>query len=99
MVKLFEELGGTVRLGDPAAHIETLGDRVTAVETRSGYKAAFDAVASNADIVHSYRDLMPDSIVARRAAEKLVAKRYSPPLFLVYFGLKDRKSTLLNSSH
>src|SRR3546814_10621122 len=60
MVKLFEELGGTIRLGDPVERMETLGDRVTAIETRSGYKAAFDAVATNADIVHSYRDLLAD---------------------------------------
>src|SRR3546814_4857959 len=41
MVKLFEELGGTIRLGDPVERMEPLGDRVTAIETRSGYKAAF----------------------------------------------------------
>src|SRR3546814_3508784 len=32
MVKLFEELGGTIRLGDPVERMETLGDRVTAIE-------------------------------------------------------------------
>src|SRR6185369_3907250 len=37
MVALFERLGGTLRLGDPVASIETLGDRVTGVTTKSGW--------------------------------------------------------------
>lgn len=37
MVALFERLGGTLRLGDPVAKIETLGDRATGVVTASGW--------------------------------------------------------------
>ena len=98
MVKLFEELGGTIRLGDPVERMETLGDRVTAIETRSGYKAAFDAVATNADIVHSYRDLLADMPVAQRAADRLEAKRFSPSLFVVYFGLKTQHPEIRHHS-
>ena len=60
MVKHFERLGGTLRLHDPVLHIHTLGNRVTEVETASGWIERFDAVASNADIMHSYRDLLGD---------------------------------------
>jgi len=88
MVTQFERLGGTLRLDDGVTEIETQGDKVTGVRTKSGWHAPVDAVASNADIVHTYRDLMPQSARAQRAARSLVKKRYSPSLFVVHFGLK-----------
>ena len=88
MVKHFERLGGTVRLGDPVVHIHSLGDRVTAVETKSGWRESVDAVASNGDIVHSYADLMPDNGHAQRRAKSLRRKKFSPSLFVVHFGVE-----------
>ena len=87
MVKHFERIGGAVRIGEPVEEIETHGDRVTGVRTRSGWAGRFDAVASNADIVHSY-DLLKGSTRGRRAAAKLRRKRYSPSLFVVHFGAR-----------
>ena len=88
MVKHFERLGGVVRLDDAVVHIHSLGDRVTAVETKSGWKESFDAVASNGDIVHSYQDLMPDNAQAQRRAKSLKKKKFSPSLFVVHFGIE-----------
>ncbi|GAA4774623.1 phytoene desaturase [Stakelama sediminis] len=88
MVRLFERLGGTLRLNDPVETIDTMGDRVTGVTTRSGFHVDADAVASNADIIHSYRDLLRDSRSAARTTKKLLRKRYSPSLFVVHFGVK-----------
>ena len=88
MVKHFERLGGTMRLGDPVVHIHSLGDRVTAVETKSGWRESVDAVASNGDIVHSYADLMPDNGHAQRRAKALKKKKFSPSLFVVHFGVE-----------
>jgi phytoene desaturase len=88
MVALFERLGGTLRLADPVARIETLGDRVTAVETAGGFRAEVDMLAANADIMHVYRDLLPGSGAARRTAARLERKRFSPSLFVVHFGIK-----------
>jgi phytoene desaturase len=87
MVTQFERLGGTLRLDDGVAEIETMGDKVVGVRTKSGFRLATDAVASNADIVHTYRDLMPQSARAQRAAKSLVKKRYSPSLFVLHFGI------------
>jgi phytoene desaturase len=87
MVRHFERLGGTFRLGDPVEEIETLGDRVTGVRTKSGWSDSFDAVASNADIVHSY-DLLKNNLHGARAAKKLRAKRFSPSLFVVHLGVR-----------
>ncbi|WP_277979654.1 phytoene desaturase [Sphingomonas phyllosphaerae] len=88
MVTLFERLGGTLRLNDAVTRIETLGDRVTAVETASGWNTPTDMLAANADILHVYRDLLPGSGAAKRTATKLERKRYSPSLFVVHFGIK-----------
>lgn len=88
MVTHFERLGGVLRLDDGVEEIETLGDKVVGVRTKSGWRTDTDAVASNADIVHSYRDLLKNSSRGKRAAASLVKKRYSPSLFVVHFGIK-----------
>ncbi|GGO92128.1 phytoene dehydrogenase [Stakelama pacifica] len=90
MVALFERLGGTLRLGDPVEEIVTMGDRVTGVTAKSGLHLDVDAVASNADIVHSYRDLLKTSRSAQRTLKSLEKKRFSPSLFVVHFGVKGR---------
>ncbi len=88
MVRLFERLGGTLRLHDPVTQIHTLGDRATDVETQSGWKQRFDAVASNADIMHSYRDLLGETKRGSDYARSLSRKRFSPGLFVVHFGVE-----------
>jgi phytoene desaturase len=88
MVTHFERLGGTVRLNDPVTAIHTLGDRASEVETKSGWRERFDAVASNADIVHTYRDLLAGSPRGPAAAKKLMRKKFSPSLFVVHFGIE-----------
>ncbi|USI74362.1 phytoene desaturase [Sphingomonas morindae] len=88
MVTHFQRLGGTLRLGDPVVAIDTLGDRATGLSCASGWSAPFDAVASNADVMHSYRDLLAHSQRGRRAAQALSRKRYSPSLFVVHFGIR-----------
>jgi phytoene desaturase len=87
MVAHFERLGGTMRLGDKVSEIETLGDQVTGLRTASGWRAEFDAVACNGDIVHSYRDLLSQSARGRQMGARLERKRFSPSLFLVHFGI------------
>lgn len=87
MVTHFERLGGTVRMGDPVTQVHVVGDRAQQVECRSGWKERFDAVASNADVVHSYRDLLADNRRGQEMGRKLTAKRFSPSLFVVHFGL------------
>ena len=88
MVRHFERLGGTMRVGDPVVQVHTLGTRATEVETKSGFKQRFDAVASNADIMHSYKDLMSNSTRGKQMAKSLGRKSFSPSLFVVHFGLE-----------
>jgi phytoene desaturase len=88
MVRQFERLGGTLHLGDPAVRVHTLGTRATEVETRSGWRERFHAVASNADLIHTYRDLLGDIARGPRMARKLARKRFSPSVFVVHFGIE-----------
>jgi phytoene desaturase len=88
MVTHFERLGGTLVLGDPVERIDTVGDRATGVTTKSGLRFEADAVASNADLMHSYRDLLAGHKRGPRRAAALTRKRWSPSLFLVHFGIE-----------
>lgn len=84
----FEALGGTVRLHDPVLHVATLGNRVSEVETASGWRERFDAVASNADALHTWRDLLSETERGRDRARKLARQRYAPSMFVVHFGVE-----------
>ncbi|MEL1251265.1 phytoene desaturase [Aurantiacibacter gilvus] len=88
MVRHFERLGGTMRLGDGVTRVETEGKRAKAVHTKSGWSGKFDAVASNADIVHSYRDLLSDNQRGKDYSKSLKKKKFSPSLFVVHFGIE-----------
>lgn len=83
MVRHFERLGGSIRLGDPVAEIATAGAKATRLRTRRGFSRRFDAIASNADVVRTYDMLSHGS--AERAGKRLRAKRFSPSLFVLHF--------------
>ena len=88
MVRLFERLGGTLRVGDPVAKIETTGDRATGVTTHSGWHSDADMVACNGDLMQSYKALLAGHPRGAKAAKSLSRKRWSPSLFVVHFGVK-----------
>ncbi|PZU58042.1 MAG: phytoene desaturase [Sphingobium sp.] len=88
MAAHFERIGGTLRLGDPVEVIETMGDRATGVRTRGGWHGEADVIASNADLMTTYRGFLRDHIRGARNADTLERKRWSPSLFLVHFGIK-----------
>lgn len=88
MVKLFESLGGTVRLSSAVRTITTAGGRTTGVVLEDGTSLDADVVASNADVMHTYRDLLAHDPRGVAEARRLGRKRFSMSLFVVYFGLK-----------
>ena len=94
LVKLFEELGGEIRLDSPVERIHTSNGRVTGVTTADGWHGDFDAVASNADVVHTYDALLGDNTDAQREAARLKSKRFSMSLFVAYFGVKRRHTQI-----
>jgi phytoene desaturase len=86
--RLFEDLGGTIRLNAPVDQIVTAGGRATGVVTPAHGFEAFDAVASNADVVHTYGHMLRQSRRGTREAKRLRRKRFSMSLFVIYFGLR-----------
>ncbi|GMN13861.1 phytoene desaturase [Altererythrobacter sp. MTPC7] len=88
MVRHFERLGGRMIVGDAVVQVHEENNRATEVETASGFRERFDAVASNADIMHSYRDLLSRSQRGWRMGKRLKRKKFSPGLFVVHFGLE-----------
>ncbi|MCF3936054.1 phytoene desaturase [Acuticoccus sp. M5D2P5] len=90
LVRLFEDLGGTVRLSAPVRRIVTKGNRATGVVLAQGEAIEADIVASNADVVHTYAHLLGETARGQSEARRLTKKRYSNSLFVLYFGL-DRE--------
>jgi phytoene desaturase len=90
LVALFESLGGTVRLRSEVERIVVHDGRVAGLVTRDGWSGTFDAVASNADVVHTYGRLLGREERGREEAARLERQRFSMSLFLVYFGTSVR---------
>jgi phytoene desaturase len=88
MVTHFERLGGTLRLADPVEEIETRGDKVKGVRTKSGWRMDCDMLASNGDLMHTYKDLLTSNKRGERAAKSLNRKSWSPSLFVLHLGIK-----------
>ena len=87
LVRLFEDLGGTVRLNAPAERIETENGRVVGVRVGGALLPA-DSVASNADVVHTYERLLGHVPRGVQEARRLRRKRFSMSLVVVHFGLR-----------
>lgn len=90
LVALFERHGGRLRLNAGVDEIVTRQGRVVAVRTADGDEHPVDAVASNADVVHTYRRLLRQEPAAGREARRLERSRFSMSLFLIYFGTRRR---------
>ncbi|MFS2216110.1 phytoene desaturase [Telluria sp. Tellsp104] len=94
LVELFEDLGGRIELNAPVAAIETQGTRVTGVRLDDGRLFKADAVASNADVVHTYAHLLGAHPRGAAQADALRKKRFSNSLFVLYFGLDHHHDQL-----
>lgn len=88
MATLFEGLGGEIRLGDPAVRIHTIGAQAHEIETASGWRERFDAVACGTDLMEAYRALLGSSPRGEAVATRLARKRWSPGIFALHFGVE-----------
>src|SRR3546814_10060702 len=55
-------------------------------------------VATNADLMHSYRDLLGGHPRGTKVAKGLARKRWSPSLFVVHFGVKGEYPDIAHHS-
>jgi phytoene desaturase len=89
LVKLFEELGGELRLASPVRRIELSGHGSATkhlVSTDAEASEPFDAVVSNADVHHTYAKLYAGNRDAEAMRKKLEKLEWSMSLFVLYFG-------------
>lgn len=94
MVKLFEDLGGTLELNAEVTQLHADGKRIAAVQLKDGRRIDVASVASNADVVHTYEKLLGHHPVGAARAASLKRKRMSNSLFVLYFGLNKHHSQL-----
>jgi phytoene desaturase len=88
MVRLFEELGGKLRLSTPATRIDLLPEgAIRRHRVHAGHSAEdFDLVVSNADVHHTYARLYAGLEAAERMGRRLRRANWSMSLFVLYFG-------------
>ena len=88
MATLFQRLGGTLKLHDPVVKLHLVGNRITDVETQSGWRERFDAVANNGDVMHFYRDLLSGTPRGEQMTARIARQSHSPAMFVVQFALE-----------
>ncbi len=88
MGRLFEELGGTVRLNAEVDEILVQGRRATGVRLKDGSVHQADAVVSNADVAYTYLNMIPSRARHKNSDGWVKRKKYSMSLFVIYFGTR-----------
>ncbi|RYZ68091.1 MAG: phytoene desaturase, partial [Proteobacteria bacterium] len=83
-------LGGTIRYQAEIDRITSDGGKVTGIRLKSGETFPADAIVSNADVVHTYRDMLKDEPKVQPTTKKLEKMAQSMSLVVIYFGTKKR---------
>jgi phytoene desaturase len=86
LVRLFEEMGGTLRLNARVEEIEIEAGRAKGVRLADGSRHAAEVVVSNGDVANTYRKLVAPRWRRKWTDAKLERMRYSMGLFVMYFG-------------
>jgi phytoene desaturase len=87
--QVFKEIGGTVHVNSPAREIVVENGVTTGVRTDSGFFPA-DAVISNADFAHTYKDLVNPDHRSKWTDKKVKNVDYSMSAYLLYLGVKKQ---------
>lgn len=87
MAAAFADAGGRILTGTPATGLRLDGGRAVGVETAEGIHGA-DLVVSNADLVHTYRDLVPAKARPHWTDRKLARLKQTMGCFLIFVGTR-----------
>lgn len=92
LVRLFTEIGGTIRYNSEVAsiNVERSTRRTSGVTLAGGEIFTADAVVSNGDVAQTYRALVPAWARPRMTDRKLEKYDYSMSLFVIYFGTNKK---------
>ncbi|HEV2108288.1 MAG TPA: FAD-dependent oxidoreductase [Thermomicrobiales bacterium] len=86
LVRLFEELGGRLRLNAEVGELATEGRRATRGRLTWGEELKADTVVCNAKVAAAYQRLVPTSVRKKYTDRRLARMRYSMSLVVIYFG-------------
>ena len=90
LVRLFSELGGTLRLNAEVGEILLDGKRATGLRLTDGEELDADIVVCNADVPGAYHRLLPAASRRKYTDRRLARMRYSMSLVVIYFGTDRR---------
>lgn len=94
--RVFRELGGQIKTSSEIQRILVEQGRACGVETKSGEQFRADAVVSNADIIHTYGDLIAPEQRRKWSERRLRSSKYSMSAFLLYIGVRKQYPQLLH---
>lgn len=91
LVKRFQDLGGSIAYNAEVDQILTdAKSKVTGIRMKSGEIYECDAIVSNGDVHHTYKDLLKNNSAAQARAKRLEKMAYSNSLFVIYFGTNKK---------
>ncbi|HEY0789664.1 MAG TPA: phytoene desaturase [Chthoniobacterales bacterium] len=86
LVRVFEEMGGTIRLNARVGRINVERGKAVGVKLVSGEEYPCTIVVSNGDTANTYRKLIAPEWRRKWTDARLERMRYSMGLFVLYFG-------------
>lgn len=86
LVKLFQDMGGTLELNRTVGEILVTGKRASGVRLADGTELQADAVVCNGDVAWAYQNLVPARYRHKYTDRRLARMRYSMSLVVIYFG-------------
>ena len=86
LLKLFTEMGGTLRLGTKVDQLLVENGTARGVRLGTGEELPAKVVVSNADVANFYKKAVPKAVRKKWTDKRLDNMRYSMGLFLIYFG-------------
>ncbi|MEJ2636721.1 MAG: phytoene desaturase family protein, partial [Calditrichia bacterium] len=93
--KVFQEIGGQLLTNSEVDEIIVKNGKASGVLSR-GQLFEADAVISNADFVHTHKDLIPAAHRSKWSDSRLKKTGYSMSAFLLYLGVKQKYPQLLH---
>ena len=99
MERLFTELGGEIELNTEVSEIKVSDSkRVKGVTVANGKEYDADIVVSNADVAHTYMDLIDSKYRKKNSDRRYKRAKWSMSLFMVYFGVKKQYPDMAHHS-
>ncbi len=93
MAKAAKEDGARIHLKTPVKKLITKGKNVLGIELEDGRKVKADAVIVNEDFAFAMNQLVEKGTLKKYAPEKLLEKKYSCSIFMIYLGLSKLYDT------